>query len=219
MRVAILLYDRMTALDAIGPYEVLSNVPGFSVEFVAEKPGPVRTDSGVLELVAARGIDDVGAVDVLLVPGGPGDEGVMRNPRVLDWVRRIHAQSQWTTSVCTGALILGAAGILRGLRATTYWMERDRLRELGAEPVVARWVEDGKVWTAAGVSAGIDMALALVQRIGGDDLAQAIQLAIEYDPAPPFRGGSPETAPPHVVALVRAAAAAQIAARRGGAAA
>jgi transcriptional regulator GlxA family with amidase domain len=219
MQVAILLYDRMTALDAIGPYEVLSNVPGFSVQFVAAKAGPVRTDSGALELVAARGVEEVARADVLLVPGGPGDEAVMQDPRLLDWVRRIHADSQWTTSVCTGALILGAAGVLRGLRATTYWMERDRLREFGAEPVVARWVEDGKVWTAAGVSAGIDMALALVQRVGGDDLSQAVQLAIEYDPRPPFRGGSPESAPPHVVALVRSAAAALIAARRGGAAA
>jgi transcriptional regulator GlxA family with amidase domain len=143
----------------------------------------------------------------------------MRNARVLDWVRRIHASSQWTTSVCTGSLILGAAGLLRGLRATTYWMERERLREYGAEPVVERWVEDGKVWTAAGVSAGIDMALALVQRTHGDDLAQALQLAIEYDPQPPCDAGSPEKAPPHVVALVRSAVEAQTAARRPGAAA
>jgi len=203
MKVAIFLYEGMTTLDAIGPYEVLAQLPGAEIHFVARRRGPVRVDTGVLELVAAHALEDVTAADVLIVPGGPGDEAVRTDARQLDWIRALHATTTWTTSVCTGSLILGAAGLLRGLPATTYWARLETLREYGAEPTLERVVEAGRIVTAAGVSSGIDMALRLVQRMAGDDVAQAIQLGIEYDPQPPFDAGSPAKAPAHVVAMVR----------------
>ena len=205
MKIAILLYPDMTALDAIGPYEVLSRLPRAEVLFTAAEKGLVRADTGFLQLLAEFSIDDVPVADVLLVPGGPGDAAVREHTQVLDWIRALHEKTQYTTSVCTGSLILGAAGVLRGLRATTHWTELDRLRSYGAEPTGERVVEQGKVITAAGVSSGIDMALRLAQKISGDDFAQALQLGIEYDPQPPFDAGSPEKAPPQVVALVRGA--------------
>lgn len=204
MEIAILLYDEMTALDAIGPYEVLSRLPGATVRFVAEKAGPVRTDTRFLGLIADHAVDDVAAADILLLPGGPGDAKVRRNEHLLQWVRTVHATTQWTTSVCTGALILGAAGLLKGVPATTHFTAVDVLRDLGAEPTAERVVRSGKIVTSAGVSAGIDMALRLVQLIAGDDLAQGIQLGIEYDPQPPFDAGAPSKAPTHVLAMVRA---------------
>lgn len=203
MKIVILLYEGFTALDAIGPYEVLSRLPGADLTFVAARAGVVTSDTGFLKITATQGIDDVTQADILLVPGGPGDAAVMRHAPTLEWLRRMHAQSTWTTSVCTGSLILGAAGLLRGLRATTHWAWLEELRAHGAEPVKARAVESGKIVTAAGVSAGIDMALRLVQRIAGDDLARGIQLGIEYDPDPPFDAGSPEKLPPEFVELLR----------------
>jgi putative intracellular protease/amidase len=204
MKIAILLYDRFTALDAVGPYEVLSRLPGAELVFVAAEPGVVTSDTGFLRLVATAGFADVPAADLLLVPGGPGDAMVRGHAPTLDWIRRVHAGSTWTTSVCTGALILAAAGLLRGLRATTHWASLEALLDHGAEPVKARAVESGKIVTAAGVSAGIDLALRLAQRIAGDDFARAVQLGIEYDPEPPFDAGSPEKVPPEIVAMVRA---------------
>ncbi|MGH7288209.1 MAG: DJ-1/PfpI family protein [Myxococcota bacterium] len=204
MKIAILLYDQMTALDAIGPYEVLAQVPGNEVSFVGLERGVVRTDTRALGLTVDRSLDEVSAADVVLVPGGPGDRIVRETPRALDWLRRIHETTTWTTSVCTGALILAAAGLLRGKRATTHWAQLDELRALGASPVSERVVFDGKLVTAAGVSAGIDMALTLLARVAGDDAAKTIQLAIEYDPAPPFDVGSPAKAPPHLVTALRA---------------
>jgi transcriptional regulator GlxA family with amidase domain len=202
MKTAILLYDEMTCLDAIGPYEVLASLPGNEICFVAERRGEIRPDTRALGLVADRSIADVDAVDVLVVPGG--NEGKQReNEALLDWIRRIDQKTQWTTSVCTGSLILGAAGLLRGRTATTHWMRHDVLRSYGATPTLERVVFDGKVVTAAGVSAGIDMALRLVQRLAGDEVSQAIQLAIEYDPQPPFDAGSPQKAPAPVVELIR----------------
>ena len=203
MKIAILLYENMTALDAIGPYEVLSRLPGAQVLFTADMRGPVLTDTGFLKLMADYATSEVSDADLLLVPGGPGDEDVRKNAKLLDWIRVIHEGSRFTTSVCTGSLILGAAGLLKGLRATTHWTRRDVLREYGAEATGERLVEQGKIVTAAGVSAGIDMALHLVRKIAGDDLAQGIQLGIEYDPQPPFDAGSPEKAPSHIVQLVR----------------
>ncbi len=203
MKIAILLYQNMTALDAIGPYEVLSRLPGAQVLFTAERRGPVLTDTGFLKLMADYATSEVSDADLLLVPGGPGDEDVRKNAKLLDWIRVIHEGSRFTTSVCTGSLILGAAGLLKGLRAATHWTRRDVLREYGAEATGERLVEQGKIVTAAGVSAGIDMALHLVRKIAGDDLAQGIQLGIEYDPQPPFDAGSPEKAPIHIVQLVR----------------
>lgn len=204
MKIAILLYEGFTALDAVGPYEVLSRLPGADLAFVAARAGVVTSDTGFLKLTAVAGIDDVPVADVVLVPGGPGDEAVRAHAPTLEWLRRVHEGTSWTTSVCTGALILGAAGLLRGVRATTHWAFFDELAALGAEPVKARAVESGKIVTAAGVSAGIDMALRLAQRIAGDDFARGIQLGIEYDPDPPFDAGSPEKHPPEMVEIVRA---------------
>ena len=203
MQIAFLLYPGFTSLDAIGPYDVLSRMPGAEAVFVAERPGPVTNEVGSLSLVAERSLGDVHHPDVLVVPGGLGNRELLENRSLLDWLRQAHAGTSWTTSVCTGSLLLAAAGILDGLPATTHWLARDLLASLGARPVPERVVVHGKVVTAAGVSAGIDMALLLAQRMLGDAAAQAIQLAIEYDPQPPFDAGSPEKAPPEVVAAVR----------------
>jgi putative intracellular protease/amidase len=204
VQIAILLFEGVTALDAVGPYEVLSRLPGAETRFVAVEPGPKRTDNGVLALVADHAIADVPSPDIVVVPGGmEGVDRTMQDERALDWLRKAHETTQWTTSVCTGALILGAAGILDGLKATTHWAAMDRLRELGAEPTSERVVEQGKVVTAAGVSSGIDMALTLAAKIAGPDVAQVLQLAIEYDPQPPFDAGSPDKAPAHVVEILR----------------
>jgi putative intracellular protease/amidase len=204
LRIAILIFDRLTALDAIGPYEVLSRLPDSELVFVATEPGLKRTDTDRLGVNADVALRDLPDPDVVLIPGGEGSRPLMDDGEVLDWLRGAHGASTWTTSVCTGALVLGAAGILEGKRATSHWAYLDRLRELGAEPVSERVVEDGKIVTGAGVSAGIDMALTLASRIAGDDVAKAIQLGIEYDPKPPFDAGSPEKAPPELVDLIRA---------------
>ena len=204
MDIAIPLFDRITALDAIGPYEVLSRLPGARVRFVAVTPGPYRTDNRQLTLLADEPLSAVPRPEIIMVPGGFGTRALMTPNPLLDWIRAAHETSQWTTSVCTGSLLLGAAGVLNGLEATTHWVALEQLRELGARPTLQRVVVQGKVVTAAGVSSGIDMALTLAARIAGDDVAQAIQLGIEYDPQPPFRAGSPETAPPHIVEGLRA---------------
>lgn len=203
MEIAILLFDRLTALDAIGPYEVLSRIPGATVKFVAKEAGPVRTDVGSLAVVADYTLDQVPSPDIFVVPGGPGQTALMNDDAILNWVRRAHETSKWTTSVCTGSLLLGAAGLLKGLKATTHWLAYDALRELGAEAVPQRVVIEGKIITAAGVSAGIDMALALVARECGDVIAQSIQLGIEYDPQPPFDSGSPAKASAEIVERLR----------------
>jgi putative intracellular protease/amidase len=204
MNIALLLYDRFTALDAIGPYEVLSRLPGASLQFVGLEAGPVRTDNGLLTVLAEHSIAEVTAPDILVVPGGPGEVVARAGGDVLEWVRSVHASTTWTTSVCTGSLILAAAGLLDGRRATSHWLALEELRRLGADPVSERFVFDGKLATAAGVSAGIDMALALADEIAGPLVAQAIQLGIEYDPQPPFDAGSPAKAPAEVVELLRA---------------
>jgi putative intracellular protease/amidase len=203
MDIAIPIFDGITALDAIGPYEVLSRLPEAYVHFLGLEPGAKRTDNGMLRLNADRALTDVPHPDVIVVPGGYGTRALMHDQAMLAWVRGAHETATWTTSVCTGALILGAAGILDGLEATTHWLLLDKLGELGATPVSRRVVEQGKVITAAGVSSGIDMALTLAARIAGDDLAQAIQLAIEYDPQPPFDSGSADNASPEIIELAR----------------
>ncbi|MGN6274635.1 MAG: DJ-1/PfpI family protein [Solirubrobacterales bacterium] len=207
MKIAILIFDGLTALDAIGPYEVLRSAPGWEVEFVAKEAGEVRTDSGFLGLSADKAIAEVSDPDIVLVPGGKGNRPLLKDEEVLSWLRRVDERTTWTTSVCTGSLVLGAAGLLDGRRATCHWLFLERLREYGANPVGGRYVEDGKVVTAAGVSAGIDMALHLVSREMGSEFAQAIQLGIEYDPQPPFDAGSPDKAPPSIVEVVTAASA------------
>jgi putative intracellular protease/amidase len=203
MNIAILLYDRLTALDAIGPYEVLSRLPGANLTFVAAEAGPVRTDNGMLTLLAEHSIADADDPDIVLVPGGPGEVAARAGGGVLEWLGAVHETTTWTTSVCTGSLILAAAGLLEGRRATSHWLALQELGRLGAVAVSERVVFDGKIVTAAGVSAGIDMALALAAKVAGDDVAQAIQLGIEYDPQPPFDSGSPEKAPAAIVALLR----------------
>jgi transcriptional regulator GlxA family with amidase domain len=202
MDIAFLLYENMTSLDFIGPYQVLAMVPGARIHLVATEAGPVRTDMGVL-IHADKRLEEVPRADILVVPGSPNPSKVMGDARVLAWLREVDASSRWTTSVCTGALILGAAGLLQGKRATTHWLALEALRGFGAEPVSERVVFDGKTVAAAGVSAGIDMALALVAKEFGAHLAQCLQLGIEYDPAPPFAAGSPRLAPPAVIEATR----------------
>jgi len=201
MKIAIALFDRFTALDAIGPYEVLSRLPGAEIVFVGEAARTFRTDMG-MAVVAGAAFADVPSVDVLVVPGGPGTRAMTTDRPLLDWVRRVHPTTQWTTSVCTGSLVLAAAGVLKGVDATTHWGAMGDLAELGANPVQERVVERGKIVTAAGVSAGIDMALTLAARIAGDRVAQAIQLGIEYDPQPPFDAGNAAKASPDLVQAV-----------------
>ncbi len=205
MQIAIPLFDRFTALDAVGPHQVLSHLPGAEVIFVAERAGGIRDESGTLVLTAQAALADVPRPDIVVVPGGPGQAGQMDPGPLRDWLRAADETSSWTTSVCTGALILAAAGLLDGRAATTYWLALDELGRLGAKPCQRRYVFDGKYVTAAGVSAGLDMALALAGRIGGDELAMRIQLAIEYDPQPPHDAGSPLTAPADLVRAQRAA--------------
>jgi transcriptional regulator GlxA family with amidase domain len=206
-QISILIFDKLAAQDAVGPYEVMRNVPEWSVELVAKEKGEVRAEGG-LGMIADRSLAEVEEADIVLVPGGVGNRPMLEDEAVLSWLRRIDATTKWTTSVCTGSLVLGAAGLLDGKRATSNWLFLDALREYGADPVGGRFVEDGKVITAAGVTAGIDMALHLVAQEVGPDVAQAVQLGIEYDPDPPFDSGSPEKAPPEIVELVRSIAAA-----------
>ena len=203
MEIAIPLFDRFTALDAIGPYQVLSMLPGANVRFLAAEAGPVRTDNGMLTVLAEGRYEDVPEPEVLVAPGGPGTRAMLSDERLLGWIRSAHGSSRYTTSVCTGSLLLPAAGLLDGLDAATHWLSRDELAELGARPVPERVVERGKLITAAGVSAGIDMGLRLAELLAGAEAAQAVQLIIEYDPEPPFDAGSPEKASPEVVEWVR----------------
>jgi transcriptional regulator GlxA family with amidase domain len=207
MEIAIPLFDRFTALDAVGPYEVLSRIPGATVRFVAAVPGPKLTETRTLSLNADASLTEVPEPQVVMVPGGSGTRALLTDGEILSWIRHAHAHSQWTTSVCTGSLLLAAAGVLDGVEATTHWLELETLARFGARPVERRVVEQGKVITAAGVSSGIDMALTLAAHIAGADVAQAIQLAIEYDPEPPFNAGSTRSAPDRIVDMVRSAAA------------
>lgn len=209
MEILVFLFDGITALDAIGPYEVLSRLPGAHLRFVAPEPGLVRTDNQLLGLHAELGLDDARAADLLLVPGGYGTRRLERDLGVLEWLRDVDVSTQVTASVCTGSLLLAAAGLLRDRRACTHWAHRERLREHGAIAVAERWARDGKYATAAGVSAGIDLALALAEELCGRDVAEAIQLQLEYAPVPPREAGTPERARPEI----RDAVLARIAAR------
>ncbi|MFF8035715.1 MULTISPECIES: DJ-1/PfpI family protein [unclassified Streptomyces] len=199
MQIAIVLFDRFTALDAVGPYETLGRLPDAETVFVAERTGPVRTETGALAITADRTLEETPHPDIVVVPGGPGQTPQMENEVLLDWLRRADASSTWTTSVCTGSLLLAAAGLLEGRRATSHWLALDHLGRFGAEPTGERVVTDGKYVTAAGVSSGIDMGLTLLGRIAGDEHAQAVQLLTEYDPQPPYDAGSPQKAPAHLV--------------------
>jgi putative intracellular protease/amidase len=207
MQIAIPLYDRFTALDAVGPYEVLSRAPESQLTFVGYETGPVRTDNDRLAMHVDAAFEDIPEPDVIVVPGGWGTRALLDDERILSWIRHAHEQSQWTTSVCTGSLLLGAAGVLDGLQATSHWLELDALAEYGASPTGRRVVEQGKVITAAGVSSGIDMGLTLLAKIAGDEFAKTVQLLIEYDPEPPFDSGSPDKASPELVKNLREMAA------------
>jgi transcriptional regulator GlxA family with amidase domain len=209
MEIAILIFDKLTALDAIGPYEVLARLPGARLRFVAPQRGIVKSDNGCLSLSVETSIDEVSACDLLVVSGGFGSRLLEQDERVLQWLRAIDQTTRITASVCTGSILLGAAGLLRGRRANTHWALRERLRGYGAIPVAERVVRDGKYASAAGVSAGIDLALQLAIELCGRSMAEAIQLSIEYDPAPPLDAGSPERAP----APIREAVMARIVAR------
>ncbi len=211
MQIAIGLFEGLTLLDAIGPYQVLTRIPGVDVVVCAAERGRLSDDQGLVHLDIEHTFDEVTAPVITLVPGGFATRRLARDRApVVEWIAATHAAATFTTSVCTGALILGAAGVLDGLDATTHWCAYEELASYGAHPVDQRVIRQGKVWTAAGVSAGIDLALTLVAETHGAETAQAIQLAIEYDPQPPFDSGSPSKADPAVVERVRAASAAQL---------
>lgn len=204
MQIAFLLFDGITPLDAIGPFEVLGKLPGAKPVFVGSELRTYRTKGGTCGLQADYTFAQVPAPDVLVIPGGPGADAAAEDVEITEWVAAAHEHSTtWTTSVCTGALILGGAGVLVGLEATTHWRAREDLKKWGATPVARRVVRQGKVWTAAGVSSGIDMALALAAEIAGQEVAEAIQLGIEYDPEPPFAAGRFEDAPEARIELAR----------------
>ncbi len=204
MRILIYLYDGVTALDAIGPYESLSRLPGVEVRFVGHRAGPVRTGDGFLGLIADTGINDEIEADILIVPGGrrAGVQREMGEERVLGWMAVLDAVTTWTCSVCTGSLLLGAAGLIEGRRASTHWGARDYLGHFGATYSADRVTQDGKYLTSAGVSAGIDLGLRLCAEIAGRDMAEAVQLSMEYDPDPPFDAGNFKNATPERLALV-----------------
>jgi len=190
MQIALALFEQVTALDAIGPYEVLQRLPDAEVCFVGHRRGEVRTDNGFLGLTIDRTFEEVPHPDILVVPGGIGTRALVHDASILDWIRGAHATSRFTTSVCTGSLLLAAAGLLDGLRATTHFAARPLLSKYGAKPSEDRVVVEGKIITAAGVSSGIDMALRLAEHLTDATTAKALQLMIEYDPQPPHDAGA-----------------------------
>lgn len=196
--VAVLIADGVTASDAVNPAEALAMIPGITVRFVGSEKGPKRTFPGPFQLVAEYTFEEVRHPDVIVVPY---DQSSMGDERTLAWLRSAHETARWTTSVCAGAITLAAAGLLAGRRATTHWMSRGLLAAFGATYAAERWVEDGTIITAAGNSAGIDMALFLISELAGPDVAKAVQLGMEYDPQPPFDSGSLTKATPETVDL------------------
>lgn len=205
--IVFLFYEGMTPLDAIGPHEVLSRLPGAQIKRVApqDRHRLVKTDTTQLTLVAEYSLREISSADVLVIPGAREAATFEEQPKILEWIRAIHETTRWTTSVCTGSLILGAAGLLKGLPATSHWSVIGNLEKYGAAPTAERVVESGKIMTSAGVSAGMDMALLLVSKLGGEEVAKRIQLGIEYDPKPPFDCGSVTKAPPEMVQALLAA--------------
>lgn len=206
MIIALGLYQGFTALDAIGPYEILTYLPGAEVVICAEEADVIDDHNSLVHLRVDSTFADVPRPDVLLVPGGPG-AGLLaaHGHPIVDWIREAHPHTAWTTSVCTGALLLGAAGLLEGVPATTHWSAYDELASYGAHPTEQRVVTSGRIMTGAGVSAGIDLALTLAADIAGPVVAQTIQLAIEYDPHPPFDSGAPSKAPRQIYDMAVAA--------------
>jgi len=204
-RSGMLVFPNLTQLDLTGPYEVLARLPDAETLLLWKTLEPVRSEHGLTILPTAT-FNSCPTLDLVFVPGGPGINPLLEDAEVLAFLRRAAAEARYVVAVCTGSLVLGAAGLLRARRATSHWMSRDLLRSFGAEPVAERVVVDGKFFTGGGVTAGIDVALTVAAEIAGKDTAEAIQLGIEYDPAPPFASGSPEQADPAVVAAVRAGA-------------
>ena len=203
MQIAALVFDAITPLDIVGPIEVLARLPGAEIVIVGRARGPVRDPRTHWTLTADASLGEVTKPDVLVVPGGAGVRPLCSEESVLEWVRSVHETTTWTTSVCTGSLLLGAAGLLRGLTATTHWASRDVLAQYGAHYVEERVVRQGKIITSAGVSSGIDMALTLAAKMAGEEIAKGIQLGIEYDPQPPFDCGAPSKAGPTLLERVR----------------
>ena len=203
MEIAVALFEQVTALDAVGPYEVLQRLPGAEVRFVGHRKGEVRTDNGFLGLTVDCTFDELSNPDVLLIPGGIGTRALVHDDVILDWIRNAHATSQFTTSVCTGSLLLAAAGLLKGRKATTHFSARPLLLKYGATPTEDRVVQEGKIITAAGVSSGIDMALRLAEQVTDATTAKALQLMIEYDPQPPHDAGALHKVDPSVLARVQ----------------
>jgi len=201
VKIAFVLYPGFTALDIIGPFEVLAFVPGHEAVFVAAEPGPVTDDTGRCQLIASTSLDQMTAPDVVVIGGTLSTKEP--DQAVVQWLRRVHPATTWTASVCTGSIYLAAAGILDGQDATTHWAWADELERRGVRYTEQRVVETGKVITAAGVSAGIDMALTLLAHMHGPEIAMGLQLGIEYDPHPPFDTGAPSKAPAEIVEFVR----------------
>jgi cyclohexyl-isocyanide hydratase len=212
-RIGMLIFPRMTQLDMTGPYEVLARLPDTTVELVARALEPVTTDRG-MQIVPTITYADCPPLDVIMVPGGPGQQDLMEDEEALGFLRRQAAGAQYITSVCTGSLVLGAAGLLKGRRATSHWAAIDHLKLLGAVPISEKVVIDGNIVTGAGVTSGIDFALALAAMLEGEEVARAIQLQIEYDPNPPFDSGSPRTAAPALVEKLKCRMASLNAARQ-----
>jgi transcriptional regulator GlxA family with amidase domain len=205
MQIAIGLYPEFTALDAIGPYQVFTQIPGVDVVVCAERTGRLSDDNGLLHFDIEHTFAEITTPDVTLVPGGFVTRRLARErDPIVDWLAAAHPTTTFTTSVCTGALLLGAAGLLDGLDATTHWFAYDELAGYGATPTEQRVVRQDRIWTAAGVSAGIDLALTLTAELFGPEISQAVQLGIEYDPQPPFDSGAPSKAAPEILDLVRA---------------
>jgi len=204
MKIAILLFPGFTSLDAIGPYEMLVHAPGVEVMFVAKEKALLTGEKDIFKIMPSHSFDDIDAADVLLVPGGPGEVGAATDAATIAWIKKIHTGSRYTTSVCTGALVLAKAGVLEGKPATTHWAAAETLTALGSTYQAERWVQNGKIITAAGVSAGIDMALFLLGELMGEDTAKMMQLGVEYDPNPPFDSGAVAKAEPHIHAALKA---------------
>ena len=194
MKIVILLFDNYTALDLVGPYEVLNKLPDSKI-YLAGIERKEYKDTYGLRILADNSIDEISEADILLIPGGSGIDNLLKNKEVLDWIRKIDSITKWTVSVCSGSLLLAQAGLLDGKNCTTHWRRKEHLRRFNVTVKNERYIQDGKIITAAGVSAGIDMALYLVSKIGGDKIAMMFQLAIEYDPKPPFNCGSPDKVP------------------------
>jgi cyclohexyl-isocyanide hydratase len=200
--IGMVIFPKLTQLDMTGPYEVLARLPNTKVLLVAHSMAPVKTDRG-MEIVPTVIFADCPQLDLVMVPGGPGQQDLMEDASVLEFLRRQARRAKYVTSVCTGSLVLGATGLLKGKRATCHWAAIDHLKPLGAIPVSDRVVMDGNIITGAGVASGIDFALAVAAVLEGEEVARQIQLQIEYDPSPPFNSGSPKTAAPETVALLR----------------